>query len=98
VLIITVSIIAAVKVKEGKMSEAMEVLKEIVPKIRESEPGLLAYIPHTVQQDPNAIIFYEKYADGDAVKQHMANLAKNMEKFSPLLEPGMDLKNCSEIV
>jgi len=91
-------VIASVRVKNGNMEAAIDVLKEIVPKIRESEPGLLAYIPHTVKQDPNAIIFYEKYADGDAMKQHMANLAKNMEKFSPLLEPGMDLKNCSEIV
>ena len=94
----TITVIASVRVKNGNIEAAMDVLKEIVPKIRESEPGLLAYIPHTVKQDPNAIIFYEKYADGDAMKQHMANLAKNMEKFSPLLEPGMDLKNCSEIV
>jgi len=95
---LTITVIASVRVKNGNMEAAIDVLKEIVPKIRESEPGLLAYIPHTVKQDPNAIIFYEKYADGDAMKQHMANLAKNMEKFSPLLEPGMDLKNCSEIV
>jgi len=97
-MLIPIIIVATVHVKEGNMEKAKEALKEMVPKIKESEPGLLEYIPHTVKQDPNAIMFYEKYADGDAMKQHMANLPKNMEKFSPLLERGMDVKNLDEIV
>jgi len=32
------------------------------------------------------------------MKTHMANLAKATEKLAPLLEPGMDLKTCFEIV
>ncbi len=96
----SITVIAALKVKDGKREEAIEVLKELVPKIRESEPGLLAYIPHTVKgsKEKNTIIFYEKYADGDALKTHMANLGKNMAKLGPLLEPGMDLKTCFEII
>ena len=94
-----VSVIAIVKVKDGFMEKAIEVLKEIVPKIKESEPGTLEYIPHTVKGSKfkNTILFYEKYKDDDAMKQHMANLGKNMEKFAPCLEPGMDLKSCYEI-
>ncbi len=94
----TISIIATIHVKEGKMEEAKEVLKEIVPKVRASEPGLLAYIPHTVKDQENTIVWYEKYKDGDAIKAHMANLGKNMTKLQPLLEKGMDLKTCFEIV
>jgi len=94
----TISIIATINVKEGKMDEAKEVLKEIVPKVRASEPGLLAYIPHTVKDQENTIVWYEKYKDGDAIKAHMANLGKNMAKLQPLLEKGMDLKTCFEIV
>ncbi len=94
----TISIIATIHVKEGKMEEAKEVLKEIVPKVRASEPGLLAYIPHTVKDQENTIVWYEKYKDGDAIKAHMANLGKNMAKLQPLLEKGMDLKTCFEIV
>lgn len=94
----TISIIATIHVKEGKMGEAKEVLKEIVPKVRASEPGLLAYIPHTVKDQENTIVWYEKYKDGDAIKAHMANLGKNMAKLQPLLEKGMDLKTCFEIV
>ena len=95
-----VTIIASVKVKEGKMEEAIEVLKENVPKVKENEPETLEYIPHTVKgaKEKRTIIFYEKYADDNAMKLHMANLGKTMEKFTPLLEPGLDIKTCFEII
>lgn len=93
-----ITLIATLKVKEGKMEEAINALKEIVPKIKASEQGCLEYIPHTVRGDENTIIIYEKYNDKDALKQHSANLMKNMEKLFPLLEPGMDVKTCYEII
>jgi quinol monooxygenase YgiN len=92
------SLIATIHVKEGKMEEAKEVLKELVPTVRASEAGLLAYIPHTVKDQENTIIWYEKYKDGDAMKVHMANLGKNMAKLNPLLDKGMDIKTLFEIV
>ena len=95
---IMITLIATLKVKDGKMEEAINVLKEIVPKVKASEPGCLEYIPHTVRGDEKTIIFYEKYNDKDALKLHSANLMKNMETLFPLLEPGMDVKTCSEIV
>ena len=95
-----ITIIATLKVKEGKMEEVKEVLKEVVPKIKASEPGCLEYIPHTVKgsKEKNTIVFYEKYEDDQALKTHMANLGKNMAKLGPLLEPGMDMKTCFEIL
>jgi quinol monooxygenase YgiN len=95
------TVIATVKVKEGKMRNALEVLREIVPKIRLAEPGIVNYIPHAVEgskMDRNTIIFYEKYVDNAAMQLHMANLAKSLAKLTPLLEPGMDAKVCNEIV
>ena len=82
------------------MEEAIEALKEAVPKVKESESGCLEYIPHTVKgsKEKNTIIFYEKYADDKALKEHMANLGKSLAKLLPLLEPGMDLKTCFEII
>ena len=95
-----VTIIATVEVKEGKMEEVKEVLKDMVAQIKASEPGTLEYIPHTVKgrDFKNKIIFYEKYKDGEAMKTHMANLAKTGAKLTPLLVPGMDLKTCFEIL
>jgi len=93
-----ITLIATLKVKEGKMEEAINALKEIVPQVKASEPGCLEYIPHTVRGDDKTIIFYEKYIDKDALKLHSTNLMKNIEKLLPLLEPGMDIRNCSEII
>jgi quinol monooxygenase YgiN len=93
-----ITLIATLKIKEGKVEEAVNVLKEVVPKIKASEPGCLEYIPHTVRGDENTIIIYEKYSDKDALKLHSANLMKSLEKLFPLLEPGMDVKTCYEII
>jgi len=40
-----ITLIATLKIKEGKVEEAVNALKEIVPKIKASEPGCLEYIP-----------------------------------------------------
>jgi quinol monooxygenase YgiN len=93
-----ITLIATVKVKEGKMDEAVEVLRGIVPKIKEAEPGCLVYIPHRVRGEDNTIIFYEKYRDKEALKVHSSNVQKSLEKLIPLLEPGTDIKTCYEIV
>ncbi len=95
-----ITLIARVSVKEGKMPEAIAVLKEIAPIIKQSEPGCLAYVPHVVsgQKSKNMIVFYEKYADKAALDYHNKNLMKNMAKLNPLLEPGMQVDLCSEIL
>ena len=76
-----ITLIATLRIKEGQTQAAIDVLKEIVPKIKASEPGCLEYIPHTVRGDEKTIIFYEKYSDKDALKLHSANLMKNMESL-----------------
>ncbi len=92
-----ITLIATLKVKEGKMDEAIALLKEIAPKVKETEPGCLEYTPHRVKGDDNAIIFYEKYRDKEALKAHSANIGNTLGKLLPLLEPGMDIKTCFEI-
>ena len=93
-----ITIIAKLKVKEGQMDEAINLLKEIVPKIKSAEPGCIEYIPHTVRGEDNVILIYEKYRDKEALKIHSSNLVKSLEKIFPLLEPGMDIKSCTEII
>ena len=95
-----ITIIAKIKVKDGKMEGAKAKLKIIVPKVLGSEPGCLAYIPHVVKgsKNKNTILFYEKYKDKDAFNVHNQNLTKNMESLMPLLEPGMEILQCTEII
>ncbi len=94
------TVIATLKVKEGKMDEAIQILKEDIPQLLKNEPGCLAYIPHTVKGEGNSatIMMYEKYADKDAFKLHSANLMSSMGRLFALLEPQMDIKTCTEII
>lgn len=41
-----------------------------VPLIRSREPGTLVYETHTVDDDPLGRVFYEVYADDDALAAH----------------------------
>lgn len=93
-----ITLIATMKVKEGKMDEVKDKLKVIVPHVKSTESGCLEYIPHTVKNEDNMIIFYEKYRDKEALKIHSANFMENFKDVMPLIEPGMDLKTCFEIV
>ncbi len=93
-----ITLIATFKVKEGKMDEVKKLLRKIADHVKKTEPGCLEYIPHTVKGDENTIIFYEKYIDKDAFTTHSANFMENFKDVMPLLQPGMDLKTCFEIV
>ncbi len=93
-----ITLIATLRVKPGKMNEAIEVLKEAVPRIRAAEPGCLEYAPHTVSGEESMLIIYEKYRDKEALQTHSANLVSSLEKLLPLLEPGMDIKTCREVL
>ncbi len=95
-----VTLIATLKIKEGKMPEAIQVLKEMTANIKSSEPGTLEYIPHTVKGEglENTILFYEKYESEETMKFHSKNLVKTAIKLAPLLDPGRDIKVCKEII
>ena len=84
-----VSLIATFTIKEGKMEEAIEVVKEIVPKVRESEPGSLTYIAHTIKgrKNKNSIVFYEKYVDDAAMKAHTDKIGTTPVSYTHLTLP-----------
>jgi len=88
-----ITLIATLKVKEGKMDEFKEKVKQAAANIKKNESGCVEYIPHTLKGDANAIVFYEKYTDKDALKIHSANLGENFKELLPLLEPVWILKH-----
>lgn len=90
--------IAFIKIKEGKMDEVIEILKEVVPKVRTSEPGTKIYIPYTLKRDKNTIFFYEVYENKKALDEHMAKLPQIMGKIFPLIDGAPDIKPCKEII
>jgi len=88
------------EVKEGMMEKAIEIIKELVSKVREAEPGCIQYVAHTVKgrKNENTIIFYENYEDYKALRAHLKNVRTMLAKLLPLCEPGLDTKTCFEII
>lgn len=41
---------------------------------------------------------YEKYKDGESLREHLDQVPKTHAKLMPLLEPGQELKKCYEIL
>ncbi len=54
---------------EGKADAIIEEIKKLQPKVVK-DPGCLGYTAHQSASDPNKILFYEVYADQDALKYH----------------------------
>ena len=90
--------IAFIKIKDGKMDEVIEILKEVVPNVRDSEPSTKIYMPYTLKGDKNTIFFYEVYENKKALEEHMAKLPQIMGKIFPLIEGAPDIKLCKEII
>ncbi|MFD4724521.1 putative quinol monooxygenase [Streptomyces seoulensis] len=57
--------------RDAEAAEGFDALvSETLEGIRAHEPGTLAYVVHTVADDPNARLFYELYADREAFDEH----------------------------
>ena len=91
------SLIATLRVKEGKANDAREFLGKLASEVREGEPGTLAYVCHQRKDDPRTFVVYEKYDSPESFKAHGANLAKHGARFADLLEGRPDLQMLDEI-
>ena len=91
-----ITLIATLKVKEGKMDDAVSKFKAAVTHIKKTEPKCLEYIVHKIKGEDKLIV-YEKYADQEAVDLHAKNLPENLKEVLPLVEPDIDIKICFDI-
>ena len=73
------TVIARIKIKDGKEDEALAALKKMVEGVEANEPGTLAYVIHQSKDDPSEIVFFEQYTDADAHKAH--NQGDSMKAF-----------------
>jgi quinol monooxygenase YgiN len=52
------------------MEQALEAAQAIIPHCR-TEPGTLEYVVYRGVEDPNMLVFFEKYQDAAAQAAHM---------------------------
>ena len=61
---------AAFKINPEKETEALALLATLAKAVEDNEPGVLAYIAHRSQSDPTQLLFFEVYADEEALRAH----------------------------
>ena len=85
------SLVAKLTVQEGKEQDFIDVMKDVVPAVRE-EPGNNAYIMNRSKEHPRMFVFYEEYTDQaafDAHRKHLGELGVDLRAIldgAPVLE------------
>ncbi len=79
--------IAVLKAQTGKSDELVAVLEELAKQTRQ-EAGALQYGFYRNQEDPNIILSFEEWQDGDVEAAHWKtpHLTSAIEKFQDILD------------
>ena len=80
------TVLAELKVREGKVEEAKAAFRELMKTVKAAEPGTLVYTFHQRKDDPRTFVVYERYQDESAFQTHMANLGQHASTFAGVLE------------
>jgi len=92
------AVIAKIKVKDGKADELVQLLKDILPSVKQEE-GTLYYTVNRDRADPNMVVVVEKYKDDTAFGVHSASpqLAELFGKAQALVDGDMELIMMDEV-
>src|SRR5690554_3771318 len=63
-------LVAKFRGKPGTGDLIASALEELVPLVRDREPGCLRYLVHRSTTDPEVFLLYEQYADEAALDAH----------------------------
>ena len=79
-----ITLIGYVIVREGMMDTALELVKELVTKVRETEKDTTQYTAYTSKKEgnENKIYWYETYVTGEAHQLHRSNLMNNLGDYA----------------
>jgi len=91
-------VVAKLKAKSGEESKMAEALQAMVSKV-EKEEGTLIYTLHQAQNDPTQFLFYEKYADAQALKAHSSTpyFKELFGQLQPLLDGAPEIEMYNEL-
>lgn len=91
------SVVATIRVKEDKIEESKQFLRELAKTVLENEPGTLIYQFHQRTDEPATFIAYEKYVDEEAFNLHGKNLAAHGAAFAGLMAGPPEIVTIEEI-
>jgi quinol monooxygenase YgiN len=87
-----VALIAKMKIKEGKMNEAVGLFRGLIPRVAE-EKGTMAYAVCLDKAHPDILVVFERYRYREAIQAHSST--PHFKEFSKAL--GTFLKEKPEI-
>lgn len=67
-----ISFTVRMKFKPEDRAQIQDALRALTAASRQ-EPGCVAYVPHTVEGDPDTVFLYEQYRDQSAREAHSAS-------------------------
>jgi len=82
-------LLARFRTKEGKEAEAQEAMRTMAQRVRDNEPGCLAYACHRSFAEPSEIVWYEVYEDEAALGAHGSS--EHMRAFRQRLPDIVDV-------
>jgi len=91
-------VVAKIKAKSGEEEKMEKAFLDIMPKV-EQEEGTLVYTLHRSQKDPTVFLFYEKYKDKGALKEHSStpHFQELFGILGPLLDGNPEIEMYDEI-
>lgn len=64
-----ISVIVRFRFAPEDRAEVAEILQSLAVASRQ-EPGVLTFVPHRVEGDPDSVVIYEQYRDDKAFAEH----------------------------
>lgn len=94
-----ISLIATMKIKEGKKDDVLKLFGDLVPKVRE-EKGTAGYIVCQNGAVPNSLTIVERYTDKDALQAHASSgyFKEFSRAVAPLLEGRAEITLLEELI
>ncbi|MBW2560453.1 MAG: antibiotic biosynthesis monooxygenase [Deltaproteobacteria bacterium] len=84
-----VALIAKMKIKEGRMDEATDLFRDLVPKVGKEE-GTLGYAVCRDKANPNLLVVVERYRGMEAIQAHSST--PHFKEFSKAVGALLDGK------
>ncbi len=84
-----VALIAKMKIKEGKIDEATDLFRDLVPKVGKEE-GTVGYAICRDKANPDLLVVVERYRDMEAIQAHSST--PHFKEFSKAVGALLDGK------
>ena len=91
--------LASWSIQDGKEDAAIKMLRELTKAVAEKEPGVLAYMAHRYQDEPNKVVFFEVFDSAETLKAHGAqpHLRAFGQRFAELFKPPVKISKLNKV-